>query len=392
MSVGWYVHHQGAGHLHRFLAVRPRLPGVVGLSSLPRPEGVPADAWVTLPGDVPAGVPDDPTAGGTLHWAPRGVAGLRARTAAIAAWSAAADPRALVVDVSVEVALLGRLLSLPVVVVAQRGRRTDGPHRRAYAAASAVLAPWTAALHAPGDGPPEDRLVLTGAISRFDGDGDGDGSDHGGGDGRGDDRGRGDGDGGAADAAADAALEDPRAGGPPGPAADDVLLLVGGGGHALRAEDVADAARATGRVWRVAGALRVPDGPRVVDHGPRADVAGLLRTSAVVVATAGGNVVAEAAAARRPLVLLPQERPFDEQRRQAALLAAAGLADAHASWPAAASWPGILAAAAARDPERWGVLHDGRGAQRFAAAVAAVAAGKDPRAASAAVPWGSTCA
>ncbi|WP_022929036.1 hypothetical protein [Patulibacter americanus] len=350
MSVGWYVHHHGAGHLHRFLAVRRLLPGVVGLSSLPRPEGVPEDAWVALPGDVPASEPDDPTAGGTLHWAPRGVDGLRRRTAAIAGWAAAADPRVLVVDVSVEVALLGRLLSLPVVVVAQRGHRTDGPHLRAYAAASAVLAPWTAAVHAAGDGPPEDRLVLTGAVSRFDD---------------------------------DAAV--PAGAAAPG----DVLLLVGGGGHALRAPDVAAAAAATGRTWHVAGALRVPDAPGVRDHGPRADVAGLLRACGIVVATAGGNAVAEVAAARRPLVLLPQERPFDEQRRQAALLAAAGLVDAHEAWPAADAWPAILATAARRDPARWNVLHDGRGAERFAAAVRAVAAGEDPRAAAAAVAWGS---
>jgi hypothetical protein len=370
VTVGWYVHHHGSGHLHRFLAVRRRLPGVVGLSSLPRPDGVPEDAWVALPGDVPAGEPDDPTAGGTLHWAPRGVDGLRRRTAAIAGWAAAADPRALVVDVSVEVALLGRLLSLPVVVVAQRGRRTDGPHLRAYAAASAVLAPWTAAVHAPGDGPPEDRLVLTGAVSRFDDDATAGGAVFG--------------------DAATPGTGAPGADPPGGAGPDDVLLLVGGGGHALRAPDVAAAAAATGRTWHVAGALRVPDAPGVVDHGPRADVAGLLRACGVVVATAGGNAVAEVAAARRPLVLLPQERPFDEQRRQAALLAAAGLADAHEVWPAPDAWPAVLAAAARREPARWDALHDGRGAERFAAAVGAVAAGEDPRAAAAAVAWGST--
>lgn len=367
MTVGWYVHHHGAGHLHRFLAVRRRLPGVVGLSSLPRPQGVPERAWVTLPGDVPTGEPDDPTAGGTLHWAPRGVDGLRRRAAAIAGWAAAADPRVLVVDVSVEVALLGRLLSLPVVVVAQRGRRTDGPHLRAFAAASAVLAPWTATAHAPGDGPPEDRLVLTGAVSRFD------------------------------DDPGPRETSDPSA--PPASAGrtvpsapirpDDVLLLVGGGGHDLAASDVAAAAAATGRTWHVAGALRGLDAPGVVDHGPRADVAGLLASCGVVVATAGGNAVAEVAAARRPLVLLPQERPFDEQRRQAALLAAAGLADAHGAWPAPDAWPAILDAAARRDPARWDALHDGRGAERFAAAVRAVAAGEDPRAAAAAVAWGA---
>src|SRR3712207_8569721 len=58
-----------------------------------------------------------------------------------------ARPDVLVVDVSVEVALLARLLGVPVVLVAQRGRRDDDPHRRAYAAAAAVAAPWRSEEH-----------------------------------------------------------------------------------------------------------------------------------------------------------------------------------------------------------------------------------------------------
>lgn len=347
MTVGWYVHHQGAGHLHRFLAVREALGGdVVGLSSLPRPGGVPAEGWVVLPGDVPDGPPDDPTAGGTLHWAPRGVPGLRARTAAIAAWVDRAAPRALVVDVSAEVALLGRLLSLPTVLVAQRGRRTDPAHASAYAGASVVLAPWTAATHRDGDGPPPERTALCGAVSRFDG------------------------------------APPPPDGCPAEACPDDVLLLVGGGGHDLRAADVRAAAAVTPGVrWHVAGGLRVPDAPGVQDHGPTADVWALLHRCGVVVGTAGANVVAEVAAARRPLVLLPQRRPFGEQVRQAAVLDGAGLATALPAWPASAAWPAILAAARARPVGRWAVHHDGRGAERMGAAVGAVAQGRDPLAA-----------
>ncbi|MSW53316.1 MAG: glycosyl transferase, partial [Actinobacteria bacterium] len=338
MTIGWYVHHHGAGHLHRFLAVREHLGAdVVGMGSMPRPAAVPPEGWIALPGDVPEGEPDDPTAGGALHWVPRGVPGLRDRTAAIAAWVAAARPSAFVVDVSVEVALLARLLSVPTVLVAQRGRRTDRPHRLAHDAASAVLAPWTSASHAPGDGPPEDRLVLCGAVSRFDG----------------------------------LPAPSPRV---PAREPGRVLLLVGAGGHALRAPDVAAAAAATPGVrWDVAGALRVPDAPGVRDHGPRADVRALLHEADVVVGTAGGNVVAEVAAARRPLVLLPQDRPFAEQHRQAELLGAAGLATALPAWPAADAWPALLREAAERGTDGWAVHHDGRGAHRMAAAVRAVA-------------------
>ncbi len=331
MVVGWYVHHHGAGHLHRLRAVAPHLPGVVALSSL-----TPADPpcpWVTLPRDDD-GVTPDHDAGGTLHWAPRAHAGLRTRMARVAAWIEAARPAAFVCDVSVEVALLARLLGVPTVLVAQRGRRTDAPHQLAFAQAAAIAAPWTAATHQAGDGLPDGRVRFTGALSRLD------------------DRGT-------------FPAPDPGGG---------VLLLLGAGGHGVTDQDVAAAAAATpGRRWTVAGPLRV-QAPNVTDAGPDADAAALLRDCAVVVGSAGGNVVGEIAAARRPFVCLPQARPFDEQRRRADALDALGVAVVAERWPAPDRWPAILDAAAGLDPGRWAALHDGHGARRLARVVHEVAA------------------
>ncbi len=299
MTVGWYVHHHGRGHLHRFLAVRPHLPGVVGLSSLPRPAGVPADAWVELPLDLPEG--EDPTANGTLHWVPVGVDGLRERMAAISAWLAAARPGLFVVDVSVEVSLLARLHGVPTAIVLQRGVRDDAPHRLAFAQARALIAPWTAVSHLPEDGPDHPRLIHVGAVSRFDG----------------------------------------RPASAPG---DRPLLLTGAGGmdHALA----------------VTGAM-VADG--------EADPWPLLQDASVVVGTAGQNVVSEVAAARRPFVCLPQSRPFAEQERQAEALRRLDLAEVLDAPPA--DWGPVLRRARERDPAGWSRWHDGRGAQRLAAAV-----------------------
>ena len=112
--IGYYVHHQGSGHLHRALAVARAWVAaggeVTGLSSAARPADWPGP-WVRLPlEDVTRPeVAVDPTAGGSLHWAPRGDAGLLTRQAAISQWLAAARPRACVVDVSAEVAWLVRL-------------------------------------------------------------------------------------------------------------------------------------------------------------------------------------------------------------------------------------------------------------------------------------------
>lgn len=335
MTVGWYVHHHGAGHAMRLQATLPYLDGVVALTS--REAGVAGCEQVALPLDLdPA--PVDPTAAGTLHWVPRGNPGLRDRMSRIAGWIASARPDAMVVDVSVEVALLARLHGCPVVLVLQRGRRTDAAHALAYAQADALVAPWTAATEPDAAGLPE-RTHRVGAISRLD----------------------------AAFAAAPA--PPPRPGG-------DVLLLLGAGGHDLGAAQVEAAAAATPeRTWHVVGTAAAR-GPNVVAHGAGADVEALLRSCSVVVGSAGGNVVAEVAAARRPYVCLPQERPFGEQHGQADALRRLGTAEVRDRWPAVAEWPALLAAAEARPVERWALLHDGGGAGRLAAVVREVAAAR----------------
>lgn len=330
MIVGWYVHHHGAGHLARLRATLEHVDGdVVALSSLEAVAKLDCDHLV-LPADLSAR-PVDATANGTLHWVPLGHDGLRERMAAIAAWIAAARPDVMVVDVSVEVALLARLHGVRVVIVAQRGRRTDAPHALAYAQAAAVVAPWTAATHLDEDRLPEATTRFVGAISRFD-------------------------------------ASSPARGVPSGPVGD-VLLVLGAGGHEITAAQVLEAAGATPqRTWHIAGPVEA-HAPNVVAHGARADVARLLAQSSVVVGSAGANVVAEIATSRRPYVCLPQARPFDEQLHQAEALRRLGVAEVRHAWPAAHEWPALLAAAEARDTGRWALLHDGGGARRLAATV-----------------------
>ncbi len=62
--------------------------------------------------------------------------------AALSAWIADTRPDALVVDVSVEVALLARLHGVPVLTLAQPGRRRDSAHTLGYAVSEQILAPW----------------------------------------------------------------------------------------------------------------------------------------------------------------------------------------------------------------------------------------------------------
>src|SRR3954467_3947779 len=140
--IGYYIHHQGRGHLHRAEALVSALDEpVTGLSSLPRPSTW-RGPWVELPRDDAISAPSDVTAGDQLHWVPLGDPGLRSRAAATSEWIERARPRGLGVDVSVEVALLARLHGLPVVSMVQPGRRTDSTHLLGYRASSALVAMW----------------------------------------------------------------------------------------------------------------------------------------------------------------------------------------------------------------------------------------------------------
>lgn len=365
--IGWYVHDHGSGHRRRLEAVAPYLrTPVTGMGSGPGADGV---DWLPLPLDAtgaPGSAAVDPTAGGALHWAPLGETGMLGRAQAVAGWVRETGCRLLVVDVSVEMLLLARLLGVATVAVVQPGVRDDAAHRLGYDTATALLAPWP--REAGTSGPPglatsEDgavdglaaRTVWTGAFSRAD--------------------------------RADRAPEGARA--PfcshPGRC---VALVLGTGGHRITRRDVHAAAAATpGWCWHVAGQLDAGHGTHhgyhdpagstgsatgggtVVKHGTIPDVRELLAEADVVVGPSGGGLVAEVAAVGRPFLALPQPRPFDEQRELAGLLARLGCARVADGWPTADRWAGLLEQLHSSAPDaaaRWSRWSDGRGAQRAA--------------------------
>ncbi|OKK21969.1 hypothetical protein AMK16_01610 [Streptomyces sp. CB00455] len=324
--IGYYVHHQGKGHLHRARCIAAHLTTpVTVLSSLTRPDSWDGP-WIDLPLDTTAR-PTDATAGGRLHWAPVHHAGLRDRMGLIADWIRREAPALFVSDVSVEAATLARLMGTPVVVAAMRGDRRDAAHRLAYDLADALFAPWPRSAPEPGwPGHWRDKVHHTGAISRYD--------------------------------------ARQRPGRPPD--GREVVVMLGGGGADVTGQDLADAAAAT------------PDWKWTVLGGPGAgwteDPWPVLCRARVVVTHAGQNAIAECAAARVPAVVIPQSRPHGEQHATARALRAAGLATVCDTWPSARAWPGVLARAAAVDGERWGLWSSGDGALRAAHLLTGLAA------------------
>jgi hypothetical protein len=328
--IGYYVHHQGAGHLTRATAIAHELEGeepVTGLSSLPRPAAW-TGPWVQLErDDDPAAISQaDVTASGALHWAPAGHDGLRERMGQIAAWIMEARPRLVVIDVSVEVCVLVRAMGVPVVVVGLPGARDDAPHQLAYRMAAAILAPWPAWAHVLTGGESwMEKTHAVGAISRFDR---------------------------RAHAYAAAPRPDRRR---------RVLVLSGRGGTQLTVAALAAAQLATPDwAWTVLG----PPGDRWIE-----DPWELLCDADVVVTHAGQNAIADVAAARRPAVVIPQGRPYGEQRATARALGRAGLAIEASEWSAAPGWSALLSDAANLGGAGWTRWSSGHGARRAADAI-----------------------
>jgi UDP-N-acetylglucosamine--N-acetylmuramyl-(pentapeptide) pyrophosphoryl-undecaprenol N-acetylglucosamine transferase len=330
----WYVHHDGAGHWRRALAVVRQLSRDVVMMSSAQPPGLlPENArFLPLPPDYPAGEApaERAAAGGVLHWAPPHHRGLLTRHSAILAQAARVQPSLAVVDVSVEVAVLLRTSGVPVIAVRLPGDRSDPAHRLGFDLADEVLMPVPAkwGLHSGLA-----RTVSVGLVSALD--------------------------------------PEPASAIPPnGP----VVVLAARGGHRLdRAVCAQIAADLPERRIRVLGHDRAhellahsePADPSNAPIGLRggltpnldfagrvADPSAALATAAVVVTNGGLGALADSVRAGRPLIVLPEERPYGEQHATASALAAGGDAVVLAESPPAGGWRAVIEQAVASGAPR----------------------------------------
>ncbi|WP_238935199.1 hypothetical protein [Pseudomonas typographi] len=329
VTIGYYVHHHGAGHGARALAIATALNGPVSLIGSRLPEG-PWPAHVSaleLPADTCDGMQAERF--DVLHYAPLAVPGLRQRMARLAQWFDQHWPCLLVVDVSVEVALLARLCSVPTVYMRQHGERGDAAHCLAYATARGLLAPYPKAM-ALAEDPWRGKTLYSGWLSRYNG-------------------------------RAMATVQPYR-----------VLVICGHGGTGLNAALLEAVARVCPQ-WHfeVAGAL-APGRPAANLHwlGVQADPAAAMQRAEVVVGSASDSLVSEAAALGCRYIAVAEARPFDEQRWQARRLAQLGVAlGLEGGWPAPEQWPALLAEARLLQPQRWRAWADEHAAARAAHAL-----------------------
>ncbi|MET0181978.1 MAG: glycosyltransferase [Caulobacterales bacterium] len=326
--IGYYVHHHGDGHRQRALAICNAAPDrfvMIGTGLAGRTGDIAcidlADDRANSTGPFD-GVDRERNKPHAFHFAPLHREGTRKRAAQLTGWISEVRPRLLVVDVSVEIALLARLASTPVVYVRLTGERNDIPHSEAFRSAVALLSPF----HEDLDDPSCEAWVR--AKTRY------------------------------CAGLTQSGLKSEM------PAAGSVLVVQGNGGQVADGEQIAQAARSISWLkWRVIGSVSPPE------HTPENltllgwvdNPAIEFRNAGVVIGAAGDGLVSAVMSAGRPFICIWQPRPFREQALKAQRLAALGAAIALDSWPTSANWPAVLQAAETIRPQVQYRLHCERG-------------------------------
>lgn len=163
MRIGYYAHHHGSGHCRQADKLATLLPlelreQMIVFTSLPidgyhfssinDEQIVRLNAEDQLPGDVLPGRAGDYWQPSSLHYSPVGNLNVQTRS-----WQLLNEIRQrqidlMIIDVSVEVAMLCRAASVPYLYVRLAGERDDEPHLNAFAGALGLLAPYPNQLEA----------------------------------------------------------------------------------------------------------------------------------------------------------------------------------------------------------------------------------------------------
>ena len=332
--IGYYVHHHGAGHRARAEAIAAAIDWPIVLLGT----GL-GTAGIDLDDDRPVsgrfdGVDETASRPAALHYAPLDHNGVRSRVARITRWIATERPALMVVDVSVEVAMLSRLASVPTIYVRLNGDRSDAAHLDAFRSATALIAPFHQDLDMPSTPAwVTDKTCYLPGITAV---------PH-----------------------ANAAQE------------NRVLVVIGRGGPPGDGAAIAKAARAYPTMqWRVIGPVTVSaDRPANLDLAGWIDDPGReIARAGLIIGAAGDGLVNAVLAADRPFLCIPEERPYGEQRATARALDALGAAIMLETWPSPDQWPSLIRQAKALPPYARNRLHDSQGVDAAATWLATMAA------------------
>lgn len=326
--IGYFVHHQGRGHAERCAAIVNALPSDRPVTIFcARDDIFPAlrpGARVTR---IPSlfertgaeNVNDFTRQPDTLHCAPLGWPGIRQAMGTMAQWFMTANPHLMICDVSVEVAQLARICSVPHIKILQHGLRDDPGHRAAYESAAGLLMPGAACLAQDN----WDTAMLAKTFFA----------------------------GGLGIDIAQSTRDEARGRLGLMPDQDVVLVLSGGGGTGFPSAPIAVGARAfPDSLWLTVGRIARDwhaTEPANLRHDGWVDgVSDYIAAANCVVASTGNTTCQHILAAGRPWVAVPEWRYFDEQVEKARALDRAGVAHAVPSLPSSIQqWRTAIASA-----------------------------------------------
>ncbi|WP_293880723.1 glycosyltransferase [Sphingobacterium sp. UBA1498] len=292
----FYIHHHGAGHLTRALAIAAQLPHnevvFFGSSLATHKDLIPEDILtIELPFDTPIDSDWDWTSSelNFLHYAPLNVKGIVDRNYLIINFFAKNSLCLLIVDVSVEIALLARLCGIPTVVVRQHGDRSDTPHSLAYESASLLLAPYAKSMAQDIEKEFMPKTFYSGGFSKYSG----------------------------------MSIEENSS------SENQIAIFFGQGGTCFDWPLIAQIRRDLPQTsnLHILGTIqnyKAIDG--VSYYGNSKDAYHILKNCGIVISNAGHNCIMELGDLRKKIICIPAERPFEEQKIKVKLLENAGVA------------------------------------------------------------------
>ena len=355
----FFVHHQGRGHANRTRAILAELPpsrpvtimtadpslfdGMdreIEMVRLPNMIGAPSRTPALFAAPTPE----------VMHCVPLGVEAQRTHMATIAEALDRIDPALFVIDVSAEIALLARILSVPAIKIRMHGDRLDPGHLAAYQACPLLLAPFDDVLEQDDyPGWARAKTFYSGGLCTTEADIPE-----------------------RADARRALGIEEKRR---------VVVVMTGGGGAGTPYAPLTMAARAEPDTqFLVVGPVHreghETDFANLELRGWVDNVTDYIAAADAVIASAGDNTVHEIARLGRPYLCAPEWRYFDEQARKADELERLGAAVALRAWPGSLSaWRDAFARAEALDLTALKKLYDADAARKIAAWLENEAAG-----------------
>jgi len=184
-------------------------------------------------------------------------------------------PMILIVDVSVEVALMARLCGIPTIIMRQHGNREDLPHRLAYQSAELLIAPYHKSMYRGKADGALAKTVFTGGFSKF------------------------------------TATENPAE-----EISNHIAIMLGSGGSSLNSRGITEIINTCpDHFFHILGKTDgdAPDLVNATWHGHLELPQSIIEGCRIVIGNTGHNTVMEVASLKKRFIGIPEHRPFGEQ-------------------------------------------------------------------------------